>query len=412
MRYGCAVTHCPVCIKPMNAVRVGRTQAENCVTCGGNWLTEAAFTSSTERRPSDGQPITCVSCGAVMFTRLVGGQALDICPSCGGVWADGGEFSALTGRAPSDGAPLSGFRLQKLCTRCRLPLLPFMLDGVELENCPKCGGVWFDAGELDRFGEFGPSSGRSLSCPGCRSPMRVTVVDGVEIDLCPRCSGVWLDRNELETLSGQQVEVVEEGEFEPVEVVEEEMSITEELLSRNREFLARSVPGALPPQPRLGLAVVTCMDHCIAGRDMLALGLKIGDAYFVRTAGPAVPSQNSDIVRSLLVAVMFGSVTDILVLGHTDCTMAKLTTYTVQEAMRHHGIPQDSVPAASLVGWLGGIVSERDNVLTLVKFLRESPLLPRQVAVHGAMLDTATGKLTILTDTGVKVRKLKAVKGV
>ncbi|MER3603577.1 MAG: hypothetical protein C4298_07390 [Thermus sp.] len=39
-----------------------------------------------------------------------------------------------------------------------------------------------------------------LTCPICQEPMGEVVRQGVGIDLCPRCGGVWLDRGELEKL--------------------------------------------------------------------------------------------------------------------------------------------------------------------------------------------------------------------
>jgi len=39
-----------------------------------------------------------------------------------------------------------------------------------------------------------------LDCPVCRAPFREVLTDGVLIDVCSRCSGVWLDRGELEEL--------------------------------------------------------------------------------------------------------------------------------------------------------------------------------------------------------------------
>ena len=44
----------------------------------------------------------------------------------------------------------------------------------------------------------------SLSCPNCTTEMTINNRLGVEIDQCPRCKGVWLDRGELEKVANMQ----------------------------------------------------------------------------------------------------------------------------------------------------------------------------------------------------------------
>ena len=39
-----------------------------------------------------------------------------------------------------------------------------------------------------------------MKCPVCEIEMRIADRDGVEIDYCPQCRGVWLDRGELEKI--------------------------------------------------------------------------------------------------------------------------------------------------------------------------------------------------------------------
>ena len=39
-----------------------------------------------------------------------------------------------------------------------------------------------------------------LVCPNCKVPMVVVPRNGVEIDVCPDCQGVWLDRGEIDRL--------------------------------------------------------------------------------------------------------------------------------------------------------------------------------------------------------------------
>jgi hypothetical protein len=40
-----------------------------------------------------------------------------------------------------------------------------------------------------------------LACPVCQGELRETLREGVSIDVCARCRGVWLDRGELEKLA-------------------------------------------------------------------------------------------------------------------------------------------------------------------------------------------------------------------
>ncbi|MER3484106.1 MAG: hypothetical protein C4332_14075 [Meiothermus sp.] len=42
-----------------------------------------------------------------------------------------------------------------------------------------------------------------LTCPNDNSPMQEVNRNGVTIDICPTCRGVWLDRGEMEKLLGQ-----------------------------------------------------------------------------------------------------------------------------------------------------------------------------------------------------------------
>ncbi|WP_380872278.1 hypothetical protein ACFB49_32230 [Sphingomonas sp. DBB INV C78] len=49
-----------------------------------------------------------------------------------------------------------------------------------------------------------PAAG--MPCPVCRVPLVMSERQGVEIDYCPQCRGVWLDRGELDKIierSGQ-----------------------------------------------------------------------------------------------------------------------------------------------------------------------------------------------------------------
>ena len=86
----------------------------------------------------------------------------------------------------------------------------------QLDVCPKCGGAWFDNGEIAKVSgdkeiermivEYagGPSS---LACPHCGREMVTRPVGDITLDVCAKCKGVWVDAGELEnaarTLRGE-----------------------------------------------------------------------------------------------------------------------------------------------------------------------------------------------------------------
>lgn len=39
-----------------------------------------------------------------------------------------------------------------------------------------------------------------MNCPLCNVPLMMADKQGVEIDYCPKCRGIWLDRGELEKI--------------------------------------------------------------------------------------------------------------------------------------------------------------------------------------------------------------------
>jgi Zn-finger nucleic acid-binding protein len=41
---------------------------------------------------------------------------------------------------------------------------------------------------------------QGMPCPVCRTPLVAMERQGVEIDHCPNCRGVWLDRGELDKI--------------------------------------------------------------------------------------------------------------------------------------------------------------------------------------------------------------------
>ncbi len=45
-----------------------------------------------------------------------------------------------------------------------------------------------------------PDQVATMQCPVCNVPLAMSDRQGIEIDYCPQCRGVWLDRGELDKI--------------------------------------------------------------------------------------------------------------------------------------------------------------------------------------------------------------------
>ena len=48
-----------------------------------------------------------------------------------------------------------------------------------------------------------------MNCPICNVPLQMTERQGIEIDYCPQCRGVWLDRGELDKIIERSSSIVQ-----------------------------------------------------------------------------------------------------------------------------------------------------------------------------------------------------------
>jgi hypothetical protein len=97
-------------------------------------------------------------------------------------------------------------------------------DKIELDHCPNCLGVWFDAGELElMLGKMGLDSGalslaqinelpdaetteKKRRCPICGRKMskrNIGKEPEVLIDVCPWGDGLWFDGGEVHQIIEQ-----------------------------------------------------------------------------------------------------------------------------------------------------------------------------------------------------------------
>ena len=100
-----------------------------------------------------------------------------------------------------------------ICPRCRSEPIVVETEGVELDWCPSCGGVWFDAGEIEVLlacerpieAVLGPAPAGApepkLRCPRCSRTLDKVGLGEVVLDSCPDNHGIWFDAGELTSLA-------------------------------------------------------------------------------------------------------------------------------------------------------------------------------------------------------------------
>ncbi len=103
------------------------------------------------------------------------------------------------------------------CVKCTSVLDKSMVGDIEVDLCPKCGGLWLDYGEVAKLavlpdaeitplkemlqGAGGPPpvpSDTKVPCPVCPGQLKEVVLGSIHVDYCTKCKGMFLDKGELE----------------------------------------------------------------------------------------------------------------------------------------------------------------------------------------------------------------------
>ncbi len=149
-----------------------------------------------------------------------------------------------------------------------------------------------------------------------------------------------------------------------------------EILNFNREFVARKnyLPYQTTKYPDRKLAILTCMDTRLTHLLPAALGLRNGEVKMIKNAGGVVLAPYGGVVRSLLAR------------GIAPEILSEI----------------DEAGEVDLDAWFTGFSGEEQAVRDSVAMLRAHPLMPRDVAIHGLIIDSSTGALRVLEQDGQK----------
>ena len=174
-----------------------------------------------------------------------------------------------------------------------------------------------------------------------------------------------------------------------------------DILEYNKAFVERGdfEPYRTSKYPNKKLAIVTCMDTRLIELLPAALGIKNGDAKIIKNAGGVISHPFGSAVRSLLIAIYELGVTDVMVIGHTDCGVQHMDGKKMLRDMRDRGVSDRNINMVRYFGidleqWLAGFDDVAESVLSSVELLKNHPLIPSDVRIYGYVMDSVTGELT------------------
>jgi carbonic anhydrase len=162
------------------------------------------------------------------------------------------------------------------------------------------------------------------------------------------------------------------------------LSVADELLQANQQFVRNFNLGDLAVRPRRHLAVLACMDSRILFER--CLGLKPGDAHMIRNAGGIA---TDDAIRSLIVSHHLLDTQEFIIINHTDCGLLR-----VREAELKEKLTAKMGTSAGAPAQFHAFDDLEGNVRQQVHRVKSHPWIPKHIPVRGFVYDVKTGALT------------------
>ena len=179
----------------------------------------------------------------------------------------------------------------------------------------------------------------------------------------------------------------------------------EQILHYNRSFVASGQYEHYRTTrfPDKKMVILSCMDTRLIELLPKAMNLKNGDAKIIKNAGAIVTQPFGNIMRSIIVALYKLRASEVYVVGHHGCGMTGLNADELIENMLASGVEPEVMTTLKHAGiqlksWLRGFESVRQGVESSVSIIRNHPLLPEGVPVHGLIIDPVTGALEVVTE--------------
>lgn len=177
--------------------------------------------------------------------------------------------------------------------------------------------------------------------------------------------------------------------------------ILDEVLTANANYAANfGDKGNLPLPPGRHFAILTCMDARLDPAKYA--GLAEGDAHVIRNAGGRA---SDDAIRSLVISHKLLGTREWFVVHHTDCGMqlfdndimgnllaGSLKTASVDANGWRNTHPGPGSTDGKYINWLT-FSDNAQSVVEDVTRIRDHPLVPDDIPIHGYIYDVKNGQL-------------------
>ncbi|MFC0562045.1 beta-class carbonic anhydrase [Halalkalibacter alkalisediminis] len=183
------------------------------------------------------------------------------------------------------------------------------------------------------------------------------------------------------------------------------MTLLDNVLAHNQRFVTdKQYEGFQTTKfPDKKVVIFTCMDTRLSQLLRSAMDINHGDAKFIKNAGAVISHPFGSVMRSILLAVYELKAEEVMVVGHHNCGMAGLEPGGIVEKAKERGVSSKTIETLEFSGidvksFLTGFNNVEESVRNSVKMIKNHPLLPETIPVHGLVISPDTGALDLIID--------------
>ncbi|SCH71310.1 Putative carbonate dehydratase-like protein Rv1284 [uncultured Clostridium sp.] len=155
--------------------------------------------------------------------------------------------------------------------------------------------------------------------------------------------------------------------------------------------------------PDKKIVILSCMDTRLTKLLPKAMNIKNGDAKIIKNEGATVMHAFGSIMRSVILAVYEFEVDEVIVVGHHKCGMCNLDIEEIVNKILNRGVSKEIIDTLFNSGidvkqWLHGFNSVEDSIKDSINSIKNHPLMPKDIHIHGLVICPETGKLEVVVN--------------